>query len=92
MGNKSDLIEPGKGVSEKVINKFMAVQKDWKYLQTSAKQNKNIEKIFQTIGAMVKKANLKKKESKIKDKNTKDFRKKLAIGSQINAGKDKGCC
>jgi hypothetical protein len=41
---------------------------------------------------MVKKANFKKKESKIKDKNTKDFRKKLAIGSQINAGKDKGCC
>jgi hypothetical protein len=41
---------------------------------------------------MVKKANARRKESKIKDKSSKDFRKKLAIGSQINAGKDKGCC
>lgn len=46
VGNKADLVEPGKGVSDKTINKFLVGQKEWKYLQCSAKQNKNVGKIF----------------------------------------------
>lgn len=41
---------------------------------------------------MVKKAEKRKKESKIKQKNFRDSKKKLTLGSSINAGKNKGCC
>lgn len=79
-------------MSDKTINKFLVGQREWKYIQCSAKQNKNVKRIFETIGTMVRKADRRKKEERIKERNSRDSRRRLAIGSSINAGRSKGCC
>jgi hypothetical protein len=48
-------INKAKIIDDKMVNKFLSTKKNWKYFTCSAKENKNIKKIFENISNMIRK-------------------------------------
>ena len=73
IGNKNDLVC---NVEENLIKNFLSNNKDFKYMSTSAKENKNIRELFQDIAEIIYENNLKHENIAVKNVRLSDGKKK----------------
>ena len=53
VGNKSDAREEGKGVSKMEVRQYLTRKQGWDYMECSAKNNLNVQPIFQRIAKKI---------------------------------------